>query len=47
MYGLGYGLLGVVNVAQFGRALDCGSSGRGFESRRSPLKITATLHSSA
>ena len=25
-----------VGVAQLGRALDCGSSGRGFKSRRSP-----------
>src|SRR5664279_6175887 len=31
---------GMVNVAQRGRALDCGSSGRGFKSRRSPLKLT-------
>ena len=26
----------MVGVAQLGRALDCGSSGRGFKSRRSP-----------
>ena len=26
----------MVGVAQFGRALDCGSSGRGFKSHRSP-----------
>ncbi len=31
----------VVKVAQLDRALDCGSRGRGFESRLSPLIVVS------
>ncbi len=33
----------MVSVAQFGRALDCDSSGRGFESHRSPHSFLSLL----